>query len=263
MGAMHKRIAPYGVALCVLACAAGPAHAFNPNDPVASGYTLALADGFDAVSPSIWENDWWYVTPTACQAAFLPGTVSGSAAGLVMHIESLEHVAACDGSGQVYSSAHLDSYGHFAQSLGYFEASIKASAEPGTLTAFWLLPENGAWPPELDIEEIRGDYPRLAYLTNHWGVQNNRTQYVFTVPRSLGGAYHRYGALITASTITWYIDGVQRGRTVLRAGEAARLFVVFSLYTGACGDGWAGCPRQTTGWSADAYVRWVRVWKAP
>jgi beta-glucanase (GH16 family) len=248
---------------CMLGCTAAPAYAFNPNDPAASGYRLALADGFQTVSPKLWENDWWYVTPTACQAAYLPGTVMGSPTGLDMHIESLENVSACDGSGQIYSAAHLDSYGDFAQSLGYFEASIKSSALGGTLTAFWLLPESGAWPPELDIEEIRGDYPKLAYMTNHFGTQNKQTQYVFTAPKSLGNAYHRYGALVTASTITWYIDGVQRGRTISREGEAARLFVVFSLYTGECGDGWAGCPSQTTGWSADAFVRWVRVWSAP
>jgi beta-glucanase (GH16 family) len=180
-----------------------------------------------------------------------------------MHVESLEKVRACTGHGQIYSAAHLDSYVNFAQSLGYFEASIKASAVGGTLTAFWLLPESGAWPPELDIEEIRGDYPDLAYLTNHYGPENNQVQYVFTAPRNLGDAYHRYGALITNSTITWYIDGVLRGQTRRQVGETANLFVVFSLYTGQCGDGWAGCPRRTTGWSADAYVRWVRVWRAP
>jgi beta-glucanase (GH16 family) len=248
---------------CALGLATAPAHAFNPNNPTASGYTLALTDNFQSVNPAVWENDWWYIAPDACQTAYLPGTVAGSATGLDMHIESLENVAACTGSGQTYSAAHLDSYGNFAQALGYFEANIKSSALGGTLTAFWLLPASGAWPPELDIEEIRGDYPNLAYLTNHYGAKNSQTQYVYTAPASLGGAFHRYGALVTSSTITWYVDGVKRGATKRQAGEAAKLFVVFSLYTGTCGDGWAGCPGQATGWSANAYVQWVRVWAAP
>jgi beta-glucanase (GH16 family) len=69
--------------------------------------------------------------------------------------------------------------------------------------------------------------------------------------------------LLPAKAITWFIDGVQRGQTSRGADEATPMFVIFSLYTGACGDGWAGCPSKTTGWSADAFVQWVRVWKAP
>jgi beta-glucanase (GH16 family) len=246
----------------VLGLGVAPACAFNPNNPAASHYTVALYDNFQTLNAEIWENDWWYAQPDACQLAYLPGTVTAGSAGLDMHIESLENVAACAGS-ETYSAAHLDSHGGFDQSLGYFEASIQSSAVGGTLTAFWLLPESGAWPPELDIEEIRGDYPNLAYMTNHYGAQNRTKQYVFTAPASLGGAFHTYGALVTASTITWYIDGVKRGETKRERGETAKLFVVFSLYTGVCGDGWAGCPGQTTGWSADAYVQWVRVWAAP
>jgi hypothetical protein len=43
----------------------------------------------------------------------------------------------------------------------------------------------------------------------------------------------------------------------------ARLIPVFTLATGACNDGWAGCPSKTTGWSAHAQVQWIQVWKAP
>jgi beta-glucanase (GH16 family) len=260
VGALLMKLIATASLLC---CAMAPAYAFNPNDPAASGYSVALIDTFHSISPARWENNWWYATPTACQMAFLPGTVTATATGLVMHIESLEGVPACDGSGQTYSYAHLDSYRNFALSLGYFEASIKSSAERGTLTAFWLLPESGAWPPELDIEEIRGDFARLAYMTNHFGIQNEMKQYVFTAPKSLASAYHRYGALVTGSTITWYIDGVQRGRTKRQAGEAAKLFIVLSLYSGTCWDGWAGCPQKKKYWSADAFVQWVRVWAAP
>jgi beta-glucanase (GH16 family) len=251
-------------ASCTLAClATAPAWAFDPNNPAASGYTVSLSDDFTAINPKIWENDWWYDTPDACQAAYLPGTLLPSAKGMTMHIQSLEDFGACAGGAQIYSAAHADTAGGFAQRLGYYEASIRSSAAPGTLTAFWLLPESGAWPPELDIEEIRGDYPATVYMTNHTGAHDKQTQYVFTAPHSLGGSYHTYGALITDGSIVWYIDGTRRGETRRGPGETARLFVILSLYTGTCGDGWAGCPRQTRNWSADAHVAWVRAWRAP
>jgi beta-glucanase (GH16 family) len=256
-----------GAALLLAGLATGAvpamAQAFNPNDPGASGYTLSFSDDFQTLNQAVWELDWWYDTPDACQTAYLPGTAIPSAAGLTLHIQSLETIPACVTAGQTYSAAHLDSYGAFAQKLGFYEARIQSSGEGGTLTAFWLLPESGAWPPELDIEEIRGDYPNLAYMTNHWSAKNRQTQYIYTAPASLGNAFHTYAALLTKATITWYIDGVQQGQTLRRAGETAALFPIFSLYTGTCGDGWAGCPGQTTGWSANAYVAWVKVWAAP
>jgi beta-glucanase (GH16 family) len=252
------------VMICAAQLLAAPARAFDAKNPAASGYIETFADDFKTVDTSVWENDWWYDAgnQTACETDFLPGTLVGSSGGLHMHIESLENVPACQGVA-TYSWAHLDSSAGFAQQYGYFEASIKSSDAGGTLAAFWLLPASGAWPPEVDIEEIRGDVPKTAYLTNHTGSQNRQTQFVFDAPHELGGAYHTYGVLLTQKAITWFIDGVQRGQTPRGADEATPMFVIFSLYTGTCGDGWAGCPSKTTGWSADAFVQWVRVWKAP
>jgi len=241
-----------------------PALAFDPNNPAASGYTETFSDNFQSINSAVWEDNWWYDigSETACEKDYLRGSVLASPNGLDMHIQSLEDFPDCRGVAH-YSSTHLDSYNGFSQQYGYFEARIKSSATPGTLTAFWLLPESGAWPPELDIEEIRGDYPKTAYLTNHTGQNNKQTQFLFTAPRSLGSAYHIYGALVTAKMITWYIDGAVAGQTARAPDEATPMFVIFSLYTGKCGDGWAGCPRKKTGWHADAFVQWLRVWKAP
>ncbi len=260
---MRKRAGGLAVA-CALGLQWGPAYAFDPRNPAASGYVETFSDNFQSLNASVWEDDWWYDVgqQNACEKAFLPGTILTSQAGLDMHIQSLETFPACKGVAR-YAWAHLDSYNGFSQQYGYFEASVKSSAVHGTLTAFWLLPESGAWPPEIDIEEIRGDVPKTAYLTNHTGVNNKQTQFLFTAPRSLGDAYHTYGVLLTAKTIPWYIDGVRRGQTSRGADEATPMFLIFSLYTGKCGDGWAGCPGKKTGWSADAYVRWVRVWQAP
>ena len=149
-------------AACIWLLAVLPATAFDPGNPASAGYTLSLFDDFHTLKPSLWESNWWYATPTACQLAYLPATLHASGARLDLHVQSLERFSACAGGPQIYSAAHLDSYGKFAQALGYFEARLKSSAAGGTLTAFWLLPQSGAWPPELDIEEIRGDVPDTA-----------------------------------------------------------------------------------------------------
>jgi hypothetical protein len=67
---------------------------------------------------------------------------------------------------------------------------------------------------------------------------------VFTAPRELSGAYHTYGVLLTASAVSWFIDGVCRGQTSRSLDEATPMFVIATLATGKCGDGWAGCPHN-------------------
>lgn len=246
--------------LVALPLAATPALAF---DPATAGYKEVLSENFTSI-PSQMETTWWYQETDACENAFIPGSQIPGPNGLTLHIQSLEAVPACNGTMHDYSYAHLDAYGT-AYANAYWEASIKTSAQAGTLTAWWLLPESGAWPPEVDITEIRGDYPGVDYMTNHYSARNASRQFVYDAPAALSAGYHTYGVLLDGKTITWYLDGVQKGQTPVRSGETGPMFPVLSLYTGDCYDGWAGCPQGNgtaplKNWSATAYVQWIHVW---
>jgi beta-glucanase (GH16 family) len=260
----------------LLSIAAGgtkAAAAFDPAHPAASGYAIAVQDDFQTKAANgrpvtnNWEDEWWYATDDSCQAWYHAAAASRTATanGLHLHIAYVADNPHCAGFPERYSDAHLDTYGQFAQAYGYWEAVVAAGTTPGTLTAWWMLPESGAWPPEIDGVEIRGDVPDTAYFTNHWGSATDpqASQQVLTAARPLGLAFHKYGVLVTSRTITWYFDDTQVARMSTRSGEAKPLFPVLSFYTGACGDGWAGCPRSTTGWHADAWVRQVTIWRAP
>jgi len=53
----------------------------------------------------------------------------------------------------------INTHHQFSQTYGYFElnATLTAGAlQPGMTTSVWLMPENGGWPPEIDIEETAG-----------------------------------------------------------------------------------------------------------
>lgn len=237
-------------------------------DPAQAGFTQVFSDDFTAASSS-WETQWWYASGDLCQAAYAPGAATRTPTGLHLHIQSLEAVAPCAGSPRTYSDAHYDARpGHVQYpTTSYWEARVQASTAPGTLTAWWLIPASGAWPPEIDISEVRGDRPTVSYMTNHY--VGGQQQGIFALAKPMGSQFHTYGVMLdsTAQTLTWYLDGVKRFTAPMRDGETADMFPVLTLYTGKCGDMWAGCPQGSglpkTNWSADAYVQWIHIWRKP
>lgn len=65
-------------------------------------------------------------------------------------------------------SGLLMTKGWFRQQYGYFEARMKMpKGYSGNWPCFWLLPDNGMWPPEIDILEQVGADTKTAYLTIH------------------------------------------------------------------------------------------------
>jgi beta-glucanase (GH16 family) len=71
-----------------------------------------------------------------------------------------------DYGGRAYTSARLNSAGHFERAYGRFEARIQLPRGQGIWPAFWVLGANVAnagWPGcgEIDIMENRGQQPRV------------------------------------------------------------------------------------------------------
>lgn len=66
-----------------------------------------------------------------------------------------------------YISGYMRGAGAFYQQYGYWECRMKASEVLGAWAAFWLTPENGAWPPECDIIEGYGLSPAGVQTTCH------------------------------------------------------------------------------------------------
>lgn len=157
--------------------------------------------------------------------------------------------------GQTYTSGLLTTASSFAQQYGYFE--IRAALPPGQgfWPAFWLLPEDGSWPPEIDVFEMLGNDPETVHYGIH-AVENGQ--------RVGGGGhfridtteFHVYGVDWGPQNITFYLDGVAIGQVPTPDSMHRPFYMLLNL---AVGGSWGGAPDQTTG-TGLMQVDYVRAW---
>jgi beta-glucanase (GH16 family) len=108
-----------------------------------------------------------------------------------------------------YMSGILTTQGAFSQKYGYFEIRSKIPVGTGVWPAFWLLADDGGWPPEIDVMEGRGQRPGDLVMTTHWRIP--ATGFVescgfdFTVPDAAEN-FHDYGVLWTKDRIVYFVD---------------------------------------------------------
>ncbi|UFN50312.1 family 16 glycosylhydrolase [Roseomonas sp. OT10] len=150
--------------------------------------------------------------------------------------------------GREYTSGVITTQGTFAQQYGYFEARVKMSEGTGFAPAFWLLPVDGGWPPEIDIMEI---YTRL----------NDSVLQMGQVVQGIESTdWHTYGLEWTAEKLVWYIDGIPT-YTVYGHGIDEPMYIILSYGVG----GYAGSlPEEAAAGSAvgTLQIDWVRAYEA-
>jgi beta-glucanase (GH16 family) len=108
-----------------------------------------------------------------------------------------------------YVSGVLTTQKSFSQKYGYFEIRSKIPVGDGVWPAFWLLANDGGWPPEIDVMEGRGRRPGDLVMTTHWRIP--ATGFVescgfdFSVPNT-ATEFHDYGVLWQPDRLSYFID---------------------------------------------------------
>ncbi len=157
-------------------------------------------------------------------------------------------------SGYQYTSGLITSKDTFSQEYGYFEMRAEMPNEQGAWPAFWLLPADNSWPPEIDIMEGLGD-ATTAYMTEH-----SKSTGVHTHDQSVAHLYdtaddyHTYSVLWTADTITWYIDG-DVVKTIATPPDMHKpMYILANVAVG----GWAGTPADD--FNAQMKIDYIRAY---
>ena len=86
----------------------------------------------------------------------------------ILRIRADNQPAVFHGKPMQFTSGIIHSYGKHAQKFGWFEIRCRIPKGKGLWPAFWLLPQAGGWPPEIDVFEILGSNTGIIFFTNHW-----------------------------------------------------------------------------------------------
>ena len=236
-----------------------------------SGYKLTFDDEFDALSagPPGTPGATWETTPSYGdrsndgQGFIMDDRIGGSPHTVrngVLHMRMRATTVAqtAEGVDQPYTVGYLDTQGSFAQRYGFFEMRARLPGVQGASSAFWRLPNSGAWPPEIDIQEVAGENPRHLSMTNHTGPARADTRDDYNAP-DLSAGMHIYGLKWSPTALTWYLDGKEQFSAPLGADEHVPMYIVVSAYAHANLD-WLKPPVDPATFSADYMVDWVHAY---
>src|SRR4051794_40174546 len=148
----------------------------------AGGANLLFSDEFDGASlnTTTWHTcSWWAATTCSIesnheQELYTPNNVSVANGALKLQARQ-ENAVAWNGKTYNYTSGMVSTGGLSGQKApgvtykyGYAEARVAIPAGQGLWPAFWTLPSDYSWPPEIDAMEILGNAPNTTHMTYHY-----------------------------------------------------------------------------------------------
>jgi beta-glucanase (GH16 family) len=162
---------------------------------------------------------------------------------------------------RLYTSGMIASWGSFAQRYGVFEMRARMPEGQGLWPAFWLLKQQGGWPPEIDIVEILGHQPDQAWVAVHTAATGTHAAAGGpTIVANTSSAFHTYAVDWGPSYCVFYFDGREIWRHVTPPDANKPMFMIINL---AVGGKWPGKPDETTEFPAHLDIDYVRVWQRP
>lgn len=255
----------------------------DPNN-LSSSAVLTFDDEFNSLSlwngsSGVWATSFWYDNPNGNgstlagngeqewyinsnygpTASLTPWTVDSNG---ILHLTASRTPSNLLSAvnGYAYVSGEINTYHSFSQTYGYFEIKAELPSGQGVWPAFWLLPESGAWPPELDVMEVLGANPNQLVTTVHTNETGRPTQSAqATTVADTSHGYHTYGVDWEADYITWYFDGVAVYRAPTPTDMHSPMYMILNL---ALGGYWGGAVGASTAFPADYKIDYVRAYQS-
>jgi beta-glucanase (GH16 family) len=163
--------------------------------------------------------------------------------------------------GYQYYSGLITTRKSFVQRYGYFEMRAKLPEGKALWPAFWLLPFDKSWPPELDIVELVGQQPDLIVTTAHWGesLQNYQSSGCRTQLTTATKNFHLYGAYWQPKKVTFYIDRQAIAEIATPVAMNKPMYMLLNL---AVGGKMVGVADDETPLPAKFEIDWVAAYQS-
>ncbi|MFT4180403.1 MAG: family 16 glycosylhydrolase [Rhizobium sp.] len=163
--------------------------------------------------------------------------------------------------GFAYASGMLTTSGRFSFTYGRVEIRARMPGGKGLWPAFWLLPADRTWPPEIDIFEVLGHDTRKLHVTAHSGVDvpngaRSAQKSAEIATTDLSRDFHVYGVTWTKDSLVWSLDGQTVFSTPTPPDMHKPMYLLVNL---AVGGTWPGSPDTSTRLPANLFVDWIRV----
>jgi hypothetical protein len=232
-----------------------------------AGYTVSFHDEFSSFNSAIWQRQLAWgdrsIDSNSEAECYLEDNVTVS--GGILTLTAKQDPVICPKSNLVkpYTSGEINSMNSFSQQYGYFAIRAKLPSGAGTWPAFWLMPMDASWPPEIDIFEFIGD-PTKIVTTYHWLDGNNQHQMDGTGSTIADSSadYHVYAIDWTPGSLKWMVDG-QVIHTHTGADVTSKaMYIIANLAVGGNGS-WPGAPNAATVFPSQYMIDWIRAYKTP
>lgn len=155
--------------------------------------------------------------------------------------------------GFAYVSGLITTQPSFSQTYGYFEIRARLPRGKGVWPAFWLLPLDLSWPPEIDVMESIGD-PAKVYVTAHSASGKAQGVEVAVAPEG----FHTFAVAWDRERLTWFVDGRQVEQRPTPPDLHKPMYMLANV---ALGGDWAGAPDATTPFPAVLSIDRIRAYR--
>jgi beta-glucanase (GH16 family) len=170
------------------------------------------------------------------------------------------------GSWAKYTSGLITTQFSFSQIYGYFEIRAELPVGRGLWPAFWLLPEDGTWPPEIDAMEAFGNTnllgqggPTFIHYASHSTNSAEQCGDWHNTNINITQGFHTYGVDVEPTGITYYFDGKPYMKCKTNTDAAKPLYMLINLAVGSA-KSWPGAPDSSTVFPAYLQVDYVRAY---
>jgi hypothetical protein len=164
------------------------------------------------------------------------------------------------GFSHAYVSGAISSY-PFSQTYGYFELRGRVPAGQGLWPAFWLMPVDMSWPPEIDVMEVLGHEPAKVFTTVHSRKFAKGTQIGFgTSTADLSAANHLFGVDWGPERMRFYVDRKLVFTQPTPEDCHKPFYVIANLAVGGP-TSWPHAPDATTPFPAHFRIASIQAWQ--